>query len=332
VFVAEITFGLGTSHTPQLSVPPADWEQFAEVDHSRPNLLGLDGEFHTYAEVLAAVPRDLSDELAPEVWEAKHTRVQQAIASLHDTVAAAGIDVAIIIGDDQNEFFRGGNNPMFAVYCGDGVEEIPRSEESLAQAAAVVRKAQWAMHGEQPERYATAPTLAEHLVTRLVEADFDVNYLKTQPAGQSLGHAFTFIRRRVMGDALVPLVPVMINTYFPPNTPSPRRCYRLGEAIAAAVRSWPGVERVGIFASGGLSHVVVDERLDTRILEAMRKKDGEALMALERRRLRVGTSESLNWIAAAGALTGLDMQLVDYVPLYRSPAGTGVGATFAYWQ
>jgi 3-O-methylgallate 3,4-dioxygenase len=26
------------------------------------------------------------------------------------------------------------------------------------------------------------------------------------------------------------------------------------------------------------------------------------------------------------------MTLLDYVPAYRSPAGTGCGAAFAYWQ
>jgi hypothetical protein len=35
---------------------------------------------------------------------------------------------------------------------------------------------------------------------------------------------------------------------------------------------------------------------------------------------------------AAGALEHLRMELIDYVPAYRSPAGTGVGMTFSRWQ
>ena len=35
----------------------------------------------------------------------------------------------------------------------------------------------------------------------------------------------------------MPIVPVALNTYFPPNQPRPRRCYALGQAIRAAVRS-----------------------------------------------------------------------------------------------
>ena len=38
---------------------------------------------------------------------------------------------------------------------------------------------------------------------------------------------------------------------------------------------------------------------------------------------------SRNWIAAAGAMEHLDMEVLDYVPCYRSEAGTGVGMAFA---
>jgi hypothetical protein len=54
--------------------------------------------------------------------------------------------------------------------------------------------------------------------------------------------------------------------------------------------------------------------------------------ALPLDRLESGTSEIRNWIAAAGALEGLDMHVVDYVPSYRSEAGTGVGMAFAVWD
>jgi 3-O-methylgallate 3,4-dioxygenase len=47
-----------------------------------------------------------------------------------------------------------------------------------------------------------------------------------------------------------------------------------------------------------------------------------------------GTGETKSWIAVAGAVhdTGLTMELVDYLPIYRTVAGSGVGATFARWQ
>jgi 3-O-methylgallate 3,4-dioxygenase len=48
--------------------------------------------------------------------------------------------------------------------------------------------------------------------------------------------------------------------------------------------------------------------------------------------LQWANGETKNWIAAGGALEHLDMHLIDYVPGYRSPAGTGVGMTFASWS
>ncbi|MDA1220344.1 MAG: hypothetical protein O2909_13095 [Chloroflexi bacterium] len=40
----------------------------------------------------------------------------------------------------------------------------------------------------------------------------------------------------------------------------------------------------------------------------------------------------VNWITAAGASEHLDMEIVDYVPVYGSPAGTGGGWGFAIWR
>jgi 3-O-methylgallate 3,4-dioxygenase len=47
-----------------------------------------------------------------------------------------------------------------------------------------------------------------------------------------------------------------------------------------------------------------------------------------------GTSEVKNWITVAGILaeTKLRMKLLDYVPCYRSEAGTGNAMAFATWE
>ena len=41
----------------------------------------------------------------------------------------------------------------------------------------------------------------------------------------------------------VPVVPLFLNTYYPPNQPSPARCYALGQAIRQAVEAMPGSAR-----------------------------------------------------------------------------------------
>jgi catalytic LigB subunit of aromatic ring-opening dioxygenase len=135
-----------------------------------------------------------------------------------------------------------------------------------------------------------------------------------------------------MEDPTLPVVPVLINTYFPPNQPTPRRCYKLGQAIREAVETYPGEARIGIVGSGGLSHFVVDEDLDRGVLGACARKDAEALQSLPRRKLNSGSSEIRMWICVAGAAEHLDFAWSRYVPGYRTPAGSGTGLGFALWS
>jgi hypothetical protein len=128
------------------------------------------------------------------------------------------------------------------------------------------------------------------------------------------------------------MLPVMLNTYFPPNQPPARRCYDLGKALGAALRSWPEDIRVGVVASGGLSHFVVDEELDRGLLRAIADRDEEHLRRIPEGKLQSGSSEIKNWLVAAGALTELSFETVDYVPGYRSAGGTGCGMAFGRWS
>jgi hypothetical protein len=107
-----------------------------------------------------------------------------------------------------------------------------------------------------------------------------------------------------------------------------------GEAIASAVREWGEPARVAIVASGGLSHFVVDEELDRMVLDGLAHNDAKALQAIPRHRLHSAASEALNWVALGGAMhdTALTMELLAYVPVYRSPAATGGGWAFARWH
>lgn len=135
-----------------------------------------------------------------------------------------------------------------------------------------------------------------------------------------------------MRDHAVPMVPVLVNTYFPPNQPTAARCYAFGQAIRRAVESWDDGSRVAIAASGGLSHFVIDEELDQRVLEAFRARDSARLAAIPQEELMSGTSEIRNWVVVAGATEHLELEVLDYVPTYRSPAGTGCGMGFARWS
>ena len=148
-----------------------------------------------------------------------------------------------------------------------------------------------------------------------------------------VGHAFAFVYQYIMPQGDIPIVPVMVNTYFPPNQPTAKRCYALGGALREAIEAWEPGKRVAIMASGGLSHFIIDEEIDRAALDAMQRKDIEALVTLPRDRLMVlGTTEILNWITVAGAMEREEMTLLDYVPCYRTPAGTGCAMAFAHWE
>jgi hypothetical protein len=134
-----------------------------------------------------------------------------------------------------------------------------------------------------------------------------------------------------MGQKALPIVPVLLNTYYPPNQPTAARCYAFGRALRQAIESWHGAKKVAVVASGGLSHFVVDENLDRTVLEAMGQRDEQTLGRLGQELLQSGSSEIKNWIVAAGALETLNMNLIGYFPAYRSEAGTGCGLAFAEW-
>ena len=146
-----------------------------------------------------------------------------------------------------------------------------------------------------------------------------------------LGHAYGAVVTQIMGERPIPMVPVFVNTYFPPNQPTPSRCYDLGLAVHHAIESSPAELRVGIVASGGLSHFVTDERLDRQLFAALRAGSEEQLRAIPRHLLKAGSSELRNWISVASASKDLELVWDEYIPVYRTPAGTGCGLGFASW-
>jgi hypothetical protein len=320
--LAEITLGIGTSHSPMLSTPYEAFPGLAELDRAR--LPEFDDEARARA---AWIGRELRD----DVTRARHDATQAAIQRLADALAASAPDVLVVVGDDQNEWFSPDDQPALCIYWGETVENLPPPAERLLP---LRRLSYWGYYGDGRNRsFPVDAALGRYLVETLTrEHAFDVAHRRVQPRHAPFGHAWGFVHQRLMGHHVVPIVPVLLNTYYPPNQPTPRRCYQLGRAIRQAVEAWPVSKRVGIVASGGLSHFFVDEELDRHVLAILTKNDGDAVAALPAAKLESGSSEIRNWLVAAGAVEHLRMHLMDYVPCYRSVAGTGVGMAFAVWK
>jgi hypothetical protein len=327
--MAEIVVGIGTCHSPQLKIPLEKWDTMRLKDERDPRL--------DYQSLLRGADPRFAEGATLEKWGKQHDAVHKALGVMSEVLLRSQPDVIVVIGDDQKENLLDDNMPMFCVYRGATLP-VQRRKRRPDNVWARVGAAEWMEIAERglpeiPREYPGEPELAEHLVRHLSNQDFDLACSNQLREEVGLGHAFTFLYEKLLPEScIVPLVPFMVNTYYPPNQPSPRRCYALGQALRRAVEAWKGDKRVAIVASGGLSHVVLDEELDRLTIDAMRRKDKERLCSLPRERLKGGTSETLNFVTLSAAMEPVDMELVDYVPVYRTPAGTGHGMTFAYWQ
>ena len=331
--MAEIVFGLASSHSPQLSTAAEGWPARGETDKRNRMLVGTDGIHSDYEDLLGRTDVNrIAKEITPEKMEDRHQRNQKGIAKLSEALYKAKLDVLVMFGDDQQEYLQDDNMPAFCVYWGDEVNVGGRGGNPSTGAPPLIG------YSAEDRVVPTKGGLGRHLIEYLMESEFDIGtskYLNPAKGGQSqggIGHAFGYVYHRLMTQELIPTVPFMVNTYFPPNQPTPKRCYDLGRAVRNAIEAWPVKARVGILASGGLSHFVVDEELDQMALEGMKEKSVAKLSRLPRERLNAGSSEIRNWISLAGASEHLDMNLIDYVPCYRSPAGTGCAMGFATWS
>jgi 3-O-methylgallate 3,4-dioxygenase len=328
--MAQLVLGIGTSHTPMLNAPPTDWPRFYERDSKRTNLLDTEGRLTSYDEQLKHAPAGIAAEIAPERMQARHAAVEGAMARLGDYLREARLDTLIVVGDDQDELYHPDNMPGMLVYYGETIPNVPLGADFKGPEWARRATARW-YEEKEPRDYPVDASLARHLIDELIDREFDIATSDATPQGEGEGHAIGFVHKRIMKE-IVPIVPICINTYYPPNQPTPRRCYKLGQAIRAAVESYPGDQRVGIVGSGGLSHFVVDEALDRGLIDMMRRKDAAAIQALPREKLNSGSSEIRNWICVAGAVEHLSLEWSLYEPGYRTPAGTGTGLGFAFWS
>ena len=306
--MAKLVAAFGSSHSIMLVSQREDWQQgFRVIDTKNVHYYDKQGNKTDYAALLAAAPADAEALSSPEKLGERYDASEAAMDALGRRIRDARLDVLLIVGDDQTELFRTSNNPTFAIYYGNTIRNTAR--EPASPSDNWVKSARmWRHEPETDREYPVKSDLAEWLIRQLCDRDFDMTAMDGLERGQSEGHAFQFIHRRLLKDLALPVIPVILNTFDPPNQPTPRRCVALGKALRELIAEWPQNLRVGVIASGGLSHFVVDEALDQLVITAIRNKDSATLASLDSKLLQAGSSEIRNWLVVGEMAKELDFE------------------------
>lgn len=173
--------------------------------------------------------------------------------------------------------------------------------------------------------------LGAYLVGEALDAGFDPSF--SMELGLDHG-ILTPLELAGIGRA-IPIVPVMVNCVQPPM-PSMRRCFVWGEFLGRALRAYPGLERVAILATGGLSHDLstprmglLNEAFDEEFLRLIAGPDVEALLRYGVEHVHEagnGAEEIRTWLMAKGAAGNAPFDALFYKGLADWYTGIAIGA------
>ena len=258
----------------------------------------------------------------PAIGGAIHRKVQHepywkpffdGFGAVHRWLETARPDVVVVIYNDHGLNFFLNTMPTFSV---GAAAEYRNADEGWGIPTVP------AFQGEQD--------LSWHLIQSLMAEDFDL----TTCQAMQVDHAFTLPMALLWPDQAWPVkvVPVCINTVQLP-LPTAARCYKLGEAIGRAVRSWNTDQRMLVLGTGGLSHQLDGERagfinkdFDLQFMESLTTDPTWATQySIHELIEKTGTQgvELVMWLAARGAL-GAKARAVHtnyHIPISNTAAG-----------
>jgi protocatechuate 4,5-dioxygenase, beta chain len=155
------------------------------------------------------------------------------------------------------------------------------------------------------------PALSEHLITQLVDDEFDITMLHDLDVDHGLTVPLSVYCPQPGESWPCRVVPLLVNVIQYPQ-PTAARCLKLGEALGRAIRSFPQDIKVAVFGTGGMSHQLagaraglINARFDRMFLEKI-ETDPESLAALSRDQYveEAGSEgiELIMWLIMRGAL------------------------------
>lgn len=302
----------------------------------------------------AAVPAGVKD---PNTWpagmraewenksaaEVEHRdRHLRAFRQIRTAIDEFNPDVVVIWGDDQYENFRETIVPPFCIHIFD--EQACQPFHGARGEVGNV----WGVASDTVVNLKGHRAAGKELTARLLDQGFDVSYSykPSVPSGMAHAHLNTVVFLSVEEHSFpYPVIPVSVNCYGSsviahrgfvryvtpeaepdPPSPSPRRCFDLGGAMARALRDSP--YRAVLIGSSSWSHAFLtdknhwlhpDREADTALFEDLKAGRFDRWRDLTLDDIEEsGLHEFLNWICLAGAMAELNYkpEIIDYVESY----------------
>jgi hypothetical protein len=280
--------------------------------------------------------QEWGDDEGVTAHKAHRARVFSAFRDIREEIDAFQPDFILMWGDDQYENFREDIIPPFCVLAYDQLTFQPykrlRGRPNI-----------WGEAVDTTFRNPGHREAGRFLTTRLMEEGIDMAYAYKPLHEDGLGHAFAntllFLDLDRKGFNY-PVLPVAVNCYGSgviryrggsteyskepdPPSPSPRRCFEVGQVTARILKDSPW--RVVLMASSSWSHAFLTEKnhwiypdlaADRAMLEQMRAGDYDKWRDTPLAQMEAaGQQEVLNWVCLVGAMAelGYKANVLDWV-------------------
>ena len=267
--------------------------------------------------------------------KAHRARVFKAFRRIREEIDAFNPDFILIWGDDQYENFKEDIIPPFCVLAYDNIEFAPfkrtRGRPNI-----------WGEPEGKVFKFAGHQEAGRYIARGLLDEGVDMSYAYRPLHEDGLGHAFANTLLFLDNDRQgfdYPVLPVAVNCYGSnvirmrgganeysdvpdPPSPSPRRCFEVGQATARVIKNSPW--RVVLMASSSWSHAFLtpknhllypDLEADRALLEHLKTGEFEKWKDYPLSKIEEsGQHEVLNWFCLVGAMSelGQKAEILDW--------------------
>jgi hypothetical protein len=350
--------GLGISHFPLFSVDDENMAAILAYTLADPD---VPTEAKDPANWPPAMRSEWGDDRGAAGARVHREKMKDGLTRARAALDQFKPDVVIVWGDDQYENFHEDVIPAFCVLALPTREvrpwaHVPRSLFGKANV--------WNEDIDKTFTVFGHPEAGKHFAAGLIEEEFDVAYAYKALHSTGLPHAFMntvlYLDHEREGFPY-PIVPVQVNCYgrkvisykgtvsrfadlgrpFDPPSPSPRRCFDFGRAMARVAARSP--YNVALVASSSWSHAFLVDKTwrlypdipsDRRLYDALLSGDVDVWRSVSVDQIEsAGQQEMLNWFCLAGAMSELKCPLEwsEFVETYVFNSNK-VTALFAPYQ